>query len=68
MTTPTQAPMRAYLVTLKRRGEIVNRFEAMGRDSCSVVMQHIELAQHGEKLEVCSLWGDIPGTEGRAGL
>lgn len=45
-------PLRAYIVQIKRRNVPRLTFEAMGRDSASVVGQHIGLLEDGEYISV----------------
>ena len=44
-------PLRAYIVAIGQRGSPRLEFAAMGRSSCDVVMQHICLAEVGERCE-----------------
>jgi hypothetical protein len=48
-------PMRRYMVRFRRAGQVVRQFEAIGTDSCSVVMQHADLCEPGEKIDVMGL-------------
>lgn len=60
-------PLRSYHVRVINRAsrQTVREFEAMAADSCACAMQHADLAEPGEKLDVMSLdaWRESLGAK-----
>lgn len=56
--------MHAFVVTVGPRGNPRLHFEAIGTDSCSVVAQHADLAEVGERVQALPLIGEpLPYSE-----
>mgnify|MGYP003443284132 CR=1 FL=1 len=44
--------MQTYRIQIKRGQTVRREFEAMAEDSCAATMQHADLCEPGEKLDV----------------